>query len=141
MVPARKKRGSTKKGEKFKIFQKINSNLNKMQEMTALMEHYRQEHVHSEEEFHTFAGLNLWYHKLVSEFGFVILTHHEGHHKSIHVYLESIAHFCKAVECKCKETQSPDKQQDLLIMHHKIKILKMKIIKMFGFEKMSPCAM
>lgn len=92
-----------------------------------------------EEEFHTFFELNMWYHKLVSKFGQMLLLHHEGHHEAIHHYLKCIMHFMKAIECKCNETQSPDKKQDLLIMKHKIKILKHKLIKIFGLEKLSPC--
>ena len=80
----------------------------------------------------TFSGLKQWYKHEFTHLGWMILAKEKkGMNDKIVSYKKSLRRLKKALECKVKQTFSPDKKNDLLIMWNDINTLIIHVEKDF----------
>lgn len=80
----------------------------------------------------TFCGLEQWYVAEFEKLGWMILAKSRGLNDKIREYKMAVKRLCDSIEHKLIHIHDNDKKEDLLIMHHNVRILMHHIEKDFS---------
>ena len=83
----------------------------------------------------TYHGLHKWYQHVFEHLGWMLLAKNKGYSTKIKAYLDGLYHLHEALEEAITEYEEKDRQRDLKILLHNVKILEKyarKILKKSG---------
>ena len=81
---------------------------------------------------HTFHALAHWHKHEVEKLGWILIDHGKGREGKIAEYKRSLKYLLEALAHKIELTHSPDKVQDLQIMHHNVLVLSSHVDKVLA---------
>ena len=71
----------------------------------------------------TYRGLHKWCEHVFEHLGWMLLAKNRGHSIKVKAYLEGLEHLHRALEEAIMEYEEKDRQRDLKVLLHNVKIL------------------